>query len=92
MKTVKSGKALDPNGITIQNYKTLLPLLGPHMIIVFNALGQSPPATLLAHISVISKEGKDPSDCRSYQPISILNVDLKLFTKLLAFRLQSQLP
>lgn len=61
---------------------------------MFNALGQTttfPLDALLSHISVNRKEGKDPSDCSSYQLISLLNVDLKLFTKLLASRLQSQL-
>lgn len=64
------------------------------MIKVYNALGQKtafPPDAPLAHISVIPKEGKDPSQCGSYRPISLLNVDLKLFTKLLASPLQSQL-
>lgn len=57
----------------------------------YNELGRSaalPPEALLAHISVIPKEGKDPAECGSYRPISLLNVDLKLFTKVLALRLQ----
>lgn len=62
----KTEKAPGPDGFSILYYKTLL---GSHMLKVFNALGQStsfPPATLLAHISVIPKEGKDPSVCGSY--------------------------
>lgn len=79
----------------MQYYKALLSLLGPHMVKTFNTLGQFssfPPATPLAHILFISKEGKVPSSCNSYWPISLLNVVLKLFTKLLASRLQSHLP
>lgn len=38
-------------------------------------------------ISVIPKEGKDPAQCRSYCSISLLNPDLKLFTKIIASRL-----
>lgn len=91
---LKHGKAPGPDGLTIQCYNNLFPLLGMHMVKVFNAVGQTtayPPDALLAHISVIPKKGKDPLDCGSYQPISLLNVDLKLFTKLLASRLQPQL-
>lgn len=73
VRAVKLGKAPGPDGFTIQYYTTLMPLLGPRMLKVFNALGQStsfPPATLLAHISVIPKEGKHPTVCGSYRLIS----------------------
>lgn len=85
----KLGKSAGLGGFTMQYYKVLLLLLGPHMVKMFNALGQSSfaPAMFLAHISDINKEGKDPSFCGSYGPILLLNVDLKLFTKLLASHL-----
>lgn len=40
--------------------------------------------TMRAHITVIPKDDKDHSVCSSYRPISLLNTDLKLFTKILA--------
>lgn len=46
VKADKPGKASGPDRINIQYYKALLPLLGPHMIKVFNALGQT---TLFPH-------------------------------------------
>lgn len=55
------------------------------MVKFFNAFGSEtifPRETLKAHISVIPKEGKDPTSCGSYRPISLLNI--KLFTKILA--------
>lgn len=68
----------------------ILPLLGPSMVKVFNTFTEEvhfPRDTLKAHISIIPKEGKDPSPCSSYRPISLLNIDLKLFTKILTNRL-----
>lgn len=94
IKTVKSGKAPGPDGFTLQYYKNYFSVLGAHMIKMFNALGQTttlPPDALLVYISVIPKEGKDLSECGSYRPISLLYVDLKLFTKLLASHIQPQL-
>lgn len=47
---------------------------------------------LRAHISLIPKDGKDPSQCGSYRPIVLLNTDLKLFAKILASRLLLHIP
>lgn len=43
----------------------------------------------LAHteIMVLLKPGKDPLECSSYHPIALLNMDLKMLTKVLATRL-----
>lgn len=91
----KLGKAPGPIGQTAQYYKTLLPSLAQYMVKLFNALGSSATFTtdtLLAYISVIPKEGKDLASCGSYRPISLLNLDLKLFTKILANRIQHLIP
>lgn len=95
MGGMKPGKAPGPDGFTLQYYQALLPLLGPHMVRMFNGLGDGatlPRDTLRAHISLIPKESKDPSACGSYRPISLLNLDLKLFTKILANRLTQFMP
>lgn len=94
LKSSKSGKAPGPDGLTIPYYKTLLPSLGQHLVRLYNNLGSGGKfhkSTLQAQISVISKEGKDPSQCGSYCPISLLNSDLKLFTKIISIRLQQHL-
>lgn len=89
--TTKLGKAPGPDGLTLSYYKTSLPSLCKFMHKFFNSLGFNmafPRDTLSAHIAVIPKEGKDPTSCGSYRPISLLNTDLKFFTKLLAIRIQ----
>lgn len=47
---------------------------------------------MVAHITVIRKPGKDPTFCRSYRPISLLNIDTKLITKVMATGLLLLLP
>lgn len=75
----KSGKAPGPDGLTIQYYKILLPSLGDHLVKLLNNLskgGTLHNSTLQAQISVIPKDGKDPAQCGSYRPISLLNTTL----------------
>ncbi|XP_069091218.1 tRNA-specific adenosine deaminase 2 isoform X1 [Pleurodeles waltl] len=43
-------------------------------------------------ITPIPKEGKDPQLCASYRPIVLLNLDAKLYTKILSRRLEGVLP
>lgn len=89
--STKLGKAPGPDSFSLQYYRTLFPILGPHMVDLYNGLGKDvtlPRDTLKAHVSVIPKEGKDPTSCGSYM---LLNVDLKLFTKILATHIAEHL-
>lgn len=54
--------------------------------------GEIPHSWREAIISVIPKEGKDKQECSSYKPISILNQNYRLFTAILARRLEIILP
>lgn len=46
----------------------------------------------IALISLLLKKDKDPTDCTSYRPLSLLNSDLKIFAKVLARRIQDYMP
>lgn len=77
-----------PDVLPLSYYK-LFNTLSSHFLSAFNAIleGQVMPGdTLRAHITVIPKEGKGPSHYQNYRPISMLNVNLKLFSKTLASR------
>lgn len=74
-----------PNGYSLMYYNLFEDLLSPHFLSAYNAAGSGAEFTvnlLRAHITVMAKEGKDPLLCQHYWLISLLNIDLKLFTKI----------
>lgn len=92
---LKSGKSPGSDGFTGEWYKYMKTSLTPLLIRTFNWVlqtGEIPPSWSEALISVIPKEDKDKQECGNYRPISVLNVDYKLFTSILARRLESILP
>uniref|UniRef100_A0A8C5MBP3 Reverse transcriptase domain-containing protein n=1 Tax=Leptobrachium leishanense TaxID=445787 RepID=A0A8C5MBP3_9ANUR len=93
--SLKPNKAPGPDGYTARYYRTFLPILGPHLVTLFNAVkGGSPfPSdSLLASLVVLPKPGKDLSGPSGYRPISLLNLDVKIYAKVLATRLNPLLP
>lgn len=95
LKPTPSGKAPGKNCLTTPYYKPLVELLVPHFLNAFTSIVESRELgenTLKAHITLIPKEGKDHTECQNHRPISLLNVDLKLFTRILASRLAPEMP
>lgn len=81
VKSLPNGKSPGPDGFTKVYYATFTPLLISPMCRHFNSLANGniiPPEALVAHISVIPKEGKDPTVPQSYRPISLLNTDIEI--------------
>ncbi|KAJ0009052.1 hypothetical protein NQD34_016467 [Periophthalmus magnuspinnatus] len=92
---LKSGKSPGSDGYTGEWYKCLRANLTPLLLRTFNWVlqtGEIPPSWCEAIISLIPKENKDKQECGNYRPISVLNVDYKLFTSILARRLENILP
>ncbi|CAJ0951192.1 unnamed protein product [Ranitomeya imitator] len=87
-----SGKAPGPDGFPIELYRKYRDILAPLLLRVFQGVcerGSMPDTFYEANIILLKKEGKDPLECGSYRPISLVNVDYKVFTKILATRLNS---
>lgn len=90
-KAMQRGKSPGIDGIPPEFYVTLWDQLGPFLLdmILFSIRkGGFSRDVNTALISLLLKKDKDPTDCSSYRPLSLLNSDLKIFAKLLACRLE----
>lgn len=91
----KVGKAQDRMAILPGFMKKYWHKLAPLILDIFNESFNSGcfPQTLnQSSITLCLKKHKDPLACTSYHPISLLNIDFKLLTKLLVLHLKSILP
>ncbi|KAL2085077.1 hypothetical protein ACEWY4_018397 [Coilia grayii] len=95
IKSLPTGKAPGPDGFTAEFYKCYACELAPLMLDMYmDSLdkGQLPPTLSQALIVLILKKNKEPTDCRSYRPISLTNYDSRIFSKILANRLNKVVP
>lgn len=92
---MQNSKCPGPDGYSAEFYKAFIEQISPLLLNVYNealTVGFLPPTLYDASISLLHKTGKDPLEPGSYRPISLLNVDNKIFAKILAIRLESVLP
>lgn len=95
VKSMQNGKCPGPDGFPSEFFKKFGKELAPLLLSVFQEsfeTGALPPTMRQAVISLIPKKDKDPLECGSYRPISLLNVDNKILAKMLALRLERILP
>jgi len=91
IKTLKNNKSPGTDGFPGEFYKCLKEEITPILFKVFNyalSSGNPPKTWSEAIISVLHKEGKDPTSCEGYRPISLLCNDLNILTNILARRMQ----
>lgn len=92
---MQNNKSPGPDGFTSEFYKKFALQLAPTLGAMFKeafSVGILPMTLRQASVSLLAKKDKDPLLCSSYRPISLLNVDFKILSKVLARRLENVIP
>ncbi|KAM8967049.1 epidermal growth factor receptor [Pelodytes ibericus] len=88
-------KTPGPDGFSNEFFKVMRPQIIDHLTETFNKIaetGQFPREMLKANILPILKPGKEPTDIKNYRPISLINVDVKLYASVISERVKTVLP
>ena len=94
LKEMKFNKSPGNDGFTAEFYYTFWPMLGDILIDALNEAydkGESATSQKQGVITLIEKEGKDTLNIKNYRPITLLNVDYKILSKVLAKRIKEVL-
>lgn len=95
ISTLTNRKAPGPNKYTPEFYKLMAHMVVPTLATIYQAIlkvGDYLPSGYQAHIKLIAKKGKDPTAPSSHRPISLLNLDSKIISKMIANRLAKLCP
>ena len=91
----ENGKTPGSDGIPIEFYKKLWDILEDQLVDVFNysfQLEEMTTSQRQAIITLIDKKRKDRSYLENWRPISLVNVDAKIASKVIANRIKCCLP
>ena len=90
LKDMEDNKSPGPDGLTKEFYVSTFDVLGDVLLRVVNLCFQQeslPVSSKTSYITLICKDFKNASDVKNWRPISLLNVDVKIISKLLCTRL-----
>ena len=90
MQQLPEGKQPGPNRVPNEVYKRLPKFCAPLLVQVINEArkkGTLPEHFLEGDISMLYKNKGEREDTRNYRPITLLNTDYKIFTRMLAQRM-----
>jgi len=92
LRELPEGKAPGPDGFSVEFYKKFWPDLGPLLLAAYYELYNTDSAFLIGFndgmIRLIPKPGKNNEQLENWRPITLLNVDYKILSKVMASRIK----
>lgn len=95
LNQMENNKSPGPDGLSKEFYVKYFDLLAPLLVNLYENIfhrGQLTESMKLSYITLICKNEENPHLCKNYRPISLLNIDYKIITKVLSNRLRPCLP
>ena len=95
LNSMKNGKTPGNDGLTKEFYVCLFEEMGSLLLKSLNhshAVGELSTSQKQAVITPIGKKGRDKRLVKNWRPISLMNLDVKIASKALSFRLKQLLP
>lgn len=94
IKTFRKGKTPGIDGLTIEFYLKFWHLINETLIKAYNASYQNGELSETQKRGIITllDKGKDRTELKNWRPITLLNVDYKILSKVLAERVKKFLP
>ena len=95
LQSFQKNKTPGNDGLTIEFYLAFWPLIGKCLVDCINHVyefGELSTTQKQALVTLIEKKGKDKRLIKNWRPISLINVDAKIISKVLAKRLEKVLP
>ena len=91
LDSTQNNKSPGPDGLTFEFYKAFSPQICPLLLRLYSdaiKTGQLPTKFNEAFITLLPKKTENNSSVNDYRPISLLNTDYKLLTKMIFLRLK----
>ena len=95
LKGMSANKSPGNDGLTVEFYRAFWPLISEILLNVYKesiTCGELTVSQRQSVITLLEKNGKDKLFIENWRPISLINVDTKLFSKCLAYRMKEVLP
>lgn len=90
LNSLKMGKAPGCDGLPVEFYKALFPLIGSELVEMYQeslTKGELPPTLRTGLVTLLYKKGRK-EDLANWRPITLLNTDYKVLAKIITERLK----
>lgn len=94
LRTMAAGRSPGDDGITVEVWRVIFPIIGEYYVRMANiakANGHFIPGFLNALLTLLKKDGTADGPIKSYRPLSLMNTDYKILSKVLNNRLRKSI-